>query len=303
MSNDLSAFMHTGEFYAAFCALLWAAAVILFRRGGERVPPVALNLFKDAVGFVLLVATLVALRVPFDPPSAAVEDWLTLLASGAMGIGIADTLFFASLNRLGAGRSAIVDCLYSPFVLLCSFVYLKEPVGPSLLFAIVMMAAAILVGTWQGGVGGTAARGRRTRVGVVLGAASMLIMAAGIVLAKPVLDRSDVLWATTVRMTGGLAVLGVQCLSPLRRAQVASAFRPGPHWRFTLPGSVVGAYLSIVFWTLGMKYTQTTVASVLNQLSTVFVMLLAAAVLHERLGWRQVVAIVFGIAGALVVTV
>ena len=48
--------------------------------------------------------------VPFD-------DYLLVLVSGALGIGIADTLFFKCLNTLGAGLTAIIDCLYSPFTI------------------------------------------------------------------------------------------------------------------------------------------------------------------------------------------
>lgn len=43
-----------------------------------------------------------------------------------IGIGLADTLYFRALNRLGAGRMGIVGNFYSPFVLVLSFVFLGE---------------------------------------------------------------------------------------------------------------------------------------------------------------------------------
>jgi drug/metabolite transporter (DMT)-like permease len=296
-------FLQAGEFYALACALLWAFAVILFRKTGETIEPVALNLFKAVVGLTLFFSTMLVLGAPFFPADTPAMDWVVLLASGALGIAIADSFFFASLNRLGAGRSAIVNCLYSPAVVLCSALYLGEARGPWLIPAMLMMGGAILVGTWNPEDSRGDETGRRSlRIGVALGALSMLLMAAGIVWAKPVLDRSDPLWATTIRLVGGASFLGLQGLLPRWRAGVIQVFRPGPHWKVAIPGAVLGTYFALFLWILGMTYTQTNTASVLNQSSTVFVLILATLFLREPLTWRRGLAIVIGMAAAVVVT-
>ena len=46
-----------GEFFALLTALLWAVAVILFKRAVGLVRPFALNLFKNCIAFVLLGVT------------------------------------------------------------------------------------------------------------------------------------------------------------------------------------------------------------------------------------------------------
>jgi len=294
--------LHTGEFYSLATAVVWAVAVILFRQSGLRVPPVPLNLFKDVVGIVLVSATMLLLGIEFWPAGASRADWAVLLASGLLGIGISDSLFFASLNRLGAGRAAIVDCLYSPSVLLFSTLLLREPVRWTVLAAIGLMVTAILLGSWAPRRGGPAPPdAHRIRAGVGLGVLSMISIAVAIVLAKPVLDRSDAWWVTFVRLLGGLAILAVQGASRRHRRQVAAAFRPGPAWRVMLPGAFLGMYLSLFLWTMGMKLTQTTIASVLNQVSNIFIMLLAWLLLHERLGARQWVAIGLGFSAAALV--
>ena len=105
---------HLGEATALLTAIIWALAVIMFKKSGEEVHPVGLNLFKVIMAGVLLVPTALLFGENLLRP-APIEDYLLLLLSGVLGIGIADTLFFKSLNALGAGLSAIVDCLYSPF--------------------------------------------------------------------------------------------------------------------------------------------------------------------------------------------
>lgn len=294
---DLS-FVGTGEFYSTLTALTWATAVILFRRAGDSMPPVALNLFKGLLGLVLSVLTMVALGIPFVPAGVTATDVALLFVSGLVGVGIADTLFFMALNRLGAARLAIVDCTYSPFVMLASWIYLGEPVSPWLGPAVLLMGAAIVVGAWEPGAFDAAAW-RREKAGIALATASVALMAVGIVAVKPILDRSDVWWTLSVRLSGGVAFLAVQGALPRHRAAVIRALTPGPAWRTAVPAAFIGTYVAIFLWTLGMKLTYTNTASVLNQLSNVFILPLAAFFLKERLGPRQVVAIVLGFAAGI----
>ncbi|MBW1872176.1 MAG: DMT family transporter, partial [Deltaproteobacteria bacterium] len=295
-------FPHAGEVYSASCALLWSIGVIYFKKSGENIAPLPLNLFKDTIGLLLFIPTMLILGIEFVPVDLAASDWIILLVSGAIGIGIADSVFFASLNRLGAGRSAVVDCLYSPFIIVCSFIYLHEDIGVGLLIALVLMTAGILIGTWNPERTESDQDRKKIRQGVLLGIIAMLLMSIGIVMAKPVLDRSDPFWASTVRLFGGVALLSFQMIGRRNRAELWRCFRPGPLWKVTLPSAVFGGYLAMIFWIAGMKYTDTTIASVLNQLSTIFVLILATLFLKESLTLRKVVAIILGFAGGVIVT-
>jgi drug/metabolite transporter (DMT)-like permease len=297
----VSGALHSGEFYSFICATLWAVAIVLFRKSGESVPPVVLNLFKNVVGLALLIATMLVVGVPFVPPAMSRLDWLTLMGSGLLGIGIADTLLFQSLNRLGAGGSAVVDCLYSPLVILCAVLYLGEPLHPVLLASMALIVGAILVGTWGPGAALATSTRRERLEGVALGALSMLLMAIGIVVAKPVLERADVWWASALRLASALPLLLAQALRPDLRRHLRHAFTPGPHWRVLVPSAVVGAYLAMVLWILGFKLTSAGVAGLLNQTSTITVLVLATIFLREPLTWRKTAAIAMGFTGAVLV--
>ncbi|MBI5482611.1 MAG: DMT family transporter [Deltaproteobacteria bacterium] len=304
-------FLTTGEFYSLACALIWAGAVIMFRKGGEQVPPVALNFFKDAVALALFLVTLPLIGRSFAPAECGWREWVTLLVSGVLGIGIADTLFFASLNRLGAVGSAVVDSLYSPFVVLCACLYLGEPLRLPVVLGAGLMVGAIIIGTAHtaappaappAAASPAAHPARREAVlGVILGLAAMALMAIGIVIAKPVLHRVDPWWAATVRVIGGTALLGVQALFPRNRGAVIACFRPSRVWRLTIPAAVLGAYIAMVIWVMGFKHTAAGIAGVLNQTSSIFVLILAALFLRERVTPRKMVAIVMAFAGAVVV--
>lgn len=287
-----------GEFYSLLVAFIWATAVVMFRASGMTTPPNALNLFKNTFAFLLFIPTMALLGIPFLPPDNGWADTGILLASGALGIGVADSLLFASLNRLGASRTAVVDSLYSPFIVLFAFLYLSEPIGGMLLVAVGLMVSAILLIAWKGDPDDTPISRGDLRKGILYGVLAMIGMGAGIVMAKPVLNRADVLWSTTLRLGGGVAWLLLYLGHGPTRRDYGRAFRPGRHWKLLVPASFVGTYVAMVFWIAGMKYTDTSIASVLNQTSVLIVPILAAVFLKEPMTKRKAAAILLGFAGA-----
>ena len=290
---------HLGEILALSCAITWAVAVILFRKSGETVTPVGLNLFKNCLALALFIPTSLVVGVALLPQASA-SDYLLLLASGVLGIAISDTLFFKSLNLLGAELSAIVDCLYSPFIIGLSVLFLADKMSCLQVFGVVLIVSAVL------GVSGIGNRKYISRhdliLGVVLGVLAMAFMAVGIVMIKPVIDRSPLLWAVEVRLFAGCAGLGVYLLFHPGRRSIIGSVLSVKNWRYMLPGSLLGAYLSMVIWLGGMKYTQTSIASALNQTSNVFVFILAAILLREPVSLIRILAIVLAFAGAAVVS-
>ncbi len=117
--------MGWGEFFALSSALVWALAVILFRRSGETLPAFELNLFKNLFGLVLMVPTILLVEGLELPDYTSIELLLVFL-SGLLGIAVADTWYLKALNMMGASRTGIVSSLFSPFVIFLSAVFLGE---------------------------------------------------------------------------------------------------------------------------------------------------------------------------------
>ena len=287
-----------GEVYALLCALFWAIAVILFRRSGETMSPFALNLFRVVSSTLLLTATLYLTGGSLDGGGSP-RDILILVASGVLAIAIADTMFHKCLNTVGAGITAIVDCLYSPLTVLFAFFMLDEHLGLRQLAGMVLVVGGVMIAT-------THRPSRRVGQGAVVrgvlwGVGAMVCLSLGIVIAKPVLEHTPVIWATTIRQLGALAVLvPVAAISPNRR-EYAATLKPRRDWRFSLSGVVAGSYFSLMFWIAGMKYTQAGAAAILNQTSSIYVLVLATFLLRESFSWRKGLALVSAIGGILLV--
>jgi drug/metabolite transporter (DMT)-like permease len=286
-----------GEFFSLACALAWAIAVILFKKSGESLAPVPLNLLKNAVGLGLMVLTLLAFSGGWPGiPALAVA---VAMVSGFLGIGVGDTLYFRALNAVGASRMAIAQTLYSPFVIMLSALYLAERLTLLQCCGVALVVGGILL--VNQGRGASPVDAAALRRGVLEAAASVFVMAAGVVMAKPLLERHDFLWVVTLRLVGG--VLGMLIFMPSARdlKGIRAAFAGVRHWPHVVAGSVIGTYISMMLWLAGYKYTKASIASVLNEMAAVFILALAAIFLHDRLKPAQLAGSAVAVAGVLLV--
>ncbi len=305
---------YLGEMASACCALFWAFSTILFRVSGDHINPVSLNLFKNILAFILFFITLILLTLTiipnnlglsFFPENINFGDYVILLISGYLGLAIADSFYFAALNRIGAGYSAIVDCSYSFFMVLGSYFYLGEPLSLKTFFALFLIVTAIFIGTWTppNKIPTVSKISRHDfYMGVMLGTLSMLFVSIAIIIANPVLKKSDPIWANTIRMLGGIIPLVCLGFAPWHRKMMYEFLYKTQALKSAIPACVLGNYLAMIAWITGMKYTLASTAGILNQLSTIFILCLATVFLKEHLTWRKAIAIAMGFAGGVIIS-
>ncbi len=288
-----------GEFFALLTAAFWAGAVICFKRAGQDIPPLWLNLFRVAVSSVLLLLTMLVVDQP--PWRAATgTHYLLIVVSGVVAIALADTLFHASLNRVGAGLTAIVDCLYPPLTALFAYLILAEQLSAADLVGMVLVVAAVLLTTQARLPDGMTRRG--LVAGLLLGALGMAALGLGIVLVKPVLAEQPVIWVTGLRQFVALGVLAPMVALSRDRHQWRRLSRlPRRSIGYAFLGTLLGSYLALIFWVAGMKFTSAGIAAMLNQTSTIYILILATLVLHEPFTRRKFLACSLAVGGVLVV--
>jgi drug/metabolite transporter (DMT)-like permease len=290
---------YIGEILSLSAAVLWAMAIVLFKRSGESVHPVALNTFKDTLAMLLYIPTLAFAGVSLfqDYPLNA---YLLLLASGVVGIAIGDTLLFKSLFMIGAGPSALVSCLYSPFIIGLSWIWIGERLTWLQLIGVLLIISAVLETTR---VGKRTERDlRRRMIGIGWGVLAQIAMAVGVVMVKPLLNEAPLLWALEIRLIGGVvALLLFLGINPARGRILSTLLVRGSRG-FTWSSSLIGGYLAMVVWLGGIKLTKASIAAALNQTNTIFVLIFAAWILRERITVGRVIAIFTAVTGALLVT-
>ncbi len=290
--------LYAGDAAALSTAFAWSAAVIFFRQAGYSVSPLNLNIFKSCVASVLFVISLMIAGGPWIP-DLSWNDWLRLVISAVLGITLGDMLFLMSLNRLGAGLQAIVDCLYAPFVIVMAFVFLDETLPATALFGGALVVSAVLTAARLNSID-TQDERRTVVVGIAYGVAAQICVAVSIILIRDLVRSESILWITSFRfVTGSLLLFPI--FFARSHSRIRDVFRPGPAWRPMILGAVLGPYLATIFWLLGFRHTMAGRAGIYNQLSTIIIIVLAAIFLHEPLTRRKLVAVTLGIAGGIVV--
>lgn len=292
-----------GSALALGAAVFWAGAVILYKKSGDLFSPVALNLYKSIVAFVLVGATMLALNIPFFPEKPASHWWL-LAASGFLGITLADMFFFMALKKLGAGLVAVSECAYLPLVIIFSFILLGERLSPAGIAGGILVLMAIVMGSVAGSVHTAhtpdqATDRRNIFYGMIFGILSMIFLSLGIVMVKSVLEDADIFWATLVRVSAGIVSLAAVILLHPGRRRYMEELKFSRAWIVALPASVAGNYLALICWMGGMKYITASKAAILNQMSTIFIFIFAALFLKERITANRTIAIILAVSGAL----
>ena len=290
-----------GATFALLTALTWSVASLFFTRSGKFYEPVPLSLINCIIGLTLGGIVYIVFAPPH--PDAPLGHVLLLALSGALGIGIADTLYFASINDIGAGRAAIIETAYAPLAVVAAFAYLgerltvRDGVGLGL-----VLSGVVVVAFEARNEGRTEVSKTRALRGVLSGFGATALFVIAIIGIRPLLALYDVQWIALVRMTGGLLATAAICIvRPSWRNQLVAVAKPQAAWKFVLPAGVFGMFMSMQLWVAGFKYAKASIAAVLNQMSTLFIVMLAALFLGEKLTPMKILALVLGFAGAVLV--
>lgn len=285
-----------GEMLSLLCALLWAFAVICYRKAGDHISVNAMNLFKISLTLILMVPTLY-FTDGFTPPNLTVGDWGLLLISGFFGIMLADLFYLRALQLIGAGLTGLTGSLYSPFVVFLSFFYLGERLNSWQIMGMALVIVGVIVISYR----------RKSLtikhppiMGFVLAALGVFFTALGIVIIKPVTVEIPFFWIIFIRTIGGVITMVLFNIMMRKSLNPLAAMRgSGRYW--LLAGAILGQYLSTMVWVAGYKYTSASVASILNETASIFILILSWLILKEEINRRKIVGAVISISGVLIV--
>tara|TARA_Y100000590_G_scaffold240973_1_gene270974 strand:- start:261 stop:668 length:408 start_codon:yes stop_codon:yes gene_type:complete len=127
----------------------------------------------------------------------------------------------------------------------------------------------------------------------------------GIVLIKPILNQythsiQDQLWITAFRLFPGVIISWIFILCNQNLKQL---FYPLFNWKTIwkiILSSGLGTFLALSFWIIGYaNITKPAIASILGQTSVIFIFVLSALVLKEKITSKRFVAITAAILGVL----
>ncbi len=289
--------LNLGEIYAILTALCWSSGVIFFQISGRVLSSLQINLLKNTIGVIGFIGFLVIQGHNF--PAFNHHEYLILIISGILGVAVGDLFFLASLRRLGAGLNAIVSTTYSPSIFLLAFLMFGEVISLQAYFGGALVITGIIIGSLE-----IPKNKRREDIawGGLYGFVAQALTAFSVLLLKPIMEIHPVVPIALVRFSTGT----VLCIGFLIFAKGSSVlfetFKQGLKHPPLIMGSFLGTFLSVIFWLAGYKYTLAGRAAIYNQLSTIFIIVMAAIFLKETMTRKKWLAVCCALCGALLVS-
>ena len=287
-----------GDLYAVITAVCWSSAVILFDISTKSFTAIQLNVLKNFIGAFGFILTIVLFSIP--SPNFSKQDIFTLALSGFLGILIADGLFLESLRRLGSGLSAVVSTIYTPTVFIIAFILFNETINLQSYIGGVIVLGGITISVFQPP---KTIKKRDVYIGILFGIAANILTAYSILIIKPIMKNNSVVYVALYRFSIGFIFGIIMNLVESGAKTVIQKFKQGLTNHYVILGALMGTYLSVIFWLSGYKYTLAGRAAIYNQLSTVFIIILARIFLKEPLTSKKVVGVSLAIFGAIIVGV
>lgn len=281
-----------GALAALASAFLWAVSALLFRRIGDHVPPLGINLGKGLIAIALLGA----LSLPGGLALGDYDHLLVLAASGLVGIALGDSLYFMALVRLGPRVTLLLGTLIPVTTALLGVALLGERVAPLGWLGLGLTLAGVAYVLWQrapGDHGNT----HRWGSGLAFGIAFILAEAAGILMTKVGVAGIGAMEATFVRTVFAVAGLTFWGLAMGSFGQWTTPLRDRKTLGRLAVAAFIGAFLGTWLAVAALKYTHAAVAATLNSTSPLFILPLAAVFLRERISARAFAGAMLAVAG------
>lgn len=292
--------MPIGDLCAITSGLMWSISVILMRVSGYQIPPLPLNLFKSCVTLLCLAAVQLVLEENWWPdlPDGA---HFRIVISALIGISLADTMIAAALNRLGASLQALADCLYSPVIITVGFLMFSETLNAWELIGGALVVSGVFVGAAM------TAEVRNLRdlwTGIALAAGAHILMAVGILMVRDIYIDGPLIWITGYRFFIGTIIIIVWGMIRYGKSMpevLFVGFRRRDTWFTTIPMAIFGPFLASLLWVTGFKLLIAGRAAIYNQLSTVFIIVLAYFFLKEKFTTRKAIGTALALLGSILV--
>ncbi len=282
-----------GILSALLSACSWAFGTITFERIGKVVPFVGITFLKGVFSIVLMIL-LIIITGGLYPIGWWEFSFLAL--SGIVGITIGDSLFFKSLQDLGAKTQVIFFLLGQILTMILSLLFLGELLSVEQYIGAFILLAGVIVTTW-----GTQTNHPNKTRGILLGLLSMICFSVSAIMVKAAISDVPVITATFYRMVfGTIFTLGYGIASknftgwihPLKDKKLLGLF---------VANVIVITYGGFMLSMAAIKYISVSLASVLSATEPIFVLMLAFLIMRERATKRELIGTVITLVGLFLI--
>ncbi len=230
--------MQIFELAALAAALSWALGGILSPAPAAHLGTIGFNRIRLTAMFVLLA---VYVGVVGSWRSIPMDSMAEVMLSGLIGIFLGDTALFATMNRLGPRRTAMLFSLNAPMSAVLGYVFLAESLAPTEVIGILIVTAGVTLAIAFGKRPSQLHQWEAIKgplwIGVLVGLIAALGQSIGSLIASPILSAgADPVAVSCVRVgvaafflqvLGSMPIAGFKVLNPLNLRIATLTFLSG----------------------------------------------------------------------------
>ena len=294
-----------GYLSALSSAFLWSIAVVIFKSVSNLLSPFLINAIKNTIAFILFIILFLVLKIPFWYSGFNFTDYVIIMMSGILGMGVGDSLFIYALSRIKANQAAIIDTFSPVIIYLLSYLILgtvliiKQSIGSFI------VVSAILLITYEKNL--TKSEQHIDKIGILLQIIAIFCSCYGIVILKPVLNKVNnsihiQLWITVFRLFPGMIMAWIIFSFQKNSIDLIYKFYNKDIIKKMLLGSFLGTFMALTFWIIGYaNISKPPIASIIGQMAVIFITIFSRIFLKEKITVMRLISIIIAILGVIII--
>ncbi|WP_394143734.1 DMT family transporter [Vibrio atypicus] len=262
-----------GEIAAICAAIVWALATWIYSQFSHRFTAMQLNILKGCIASLMMLVVL-----PFGamPESSIETTHLVVLAiSGVIGIAIGDSAYFASLKRIGANKTLLLESLAPPLSGVLALVALGSVLSMQSWLGVLITTLAVTFVIFQPDAVNPS---KANWVGIGYGLLASVCQASGVVISHYALVAGDLppLLGALIRLSVGVLAVAVviQFIEKRPFADIKQHVREltRPSFLWLLAAIFVGTFLALWLQQIALKHANPAIAQTLIATSPLFML-------------------------------
>ena len=306
MINQITSSTYFGEVAALSAAICWSIAVIIFKSASKLLSPLLITALKNSIALFSFIILFLLFDIPIWYDGFSNTDYIKIIVSGILGMGIGDILFIYALSQIGANRVAILNC-FEPAVIYCfSILMLGTILTTQQFIGFIIVIISLLIVSYEKDIKDIDPYVKKK--GIILQLTAIFLSSIGIVLIKPVLSKTAdsitmQLWVTAFRLFPGFIVAWIIFSFQKNRLNYLKPLKKSNMIIKIIISSGLGTFIALSFWIIGYaNIEKPPIASIIGQTSVIFIIILSFIFLKEKISKLRIVSILCALCGVVLIT-